>query len=187
MSKRKAIWSFSAVWTFPGHVVATTSIDPILLQNEWQQMEIEMKRLVQQAEGFPPNVRNIELKYSLADWELALTKTPIRLSVHGYIQSKHNFSIDLCNLNRWFSANWSPVDNQLRRDPTYTMWAKGDPAYRHVQVDGEPAVAKMGRQKKDNQVRATQPDRGCARGGWRSHRAQLVIEAGAASLRARAR
>ena len=120
MSKRKAIWSFSAVWTFRGHVVATTSIDPILLQNEWQQMEIEMKRLVQQSEGFPPNVRNIELKYSLADWELALTKTPIRLSVHGYIQSKHNFSIDLCNLNRWFSANWSPVDNQLRRDPTYT-------------------------------------------------------------------
>jgi hypothetical protein len=148
MSKRKAIWSFSAVWTFRGHVVATTSIDPILLQNEWQQMEIEMKRLVQQAEGFPPNVRNIELKYSLADWELALTKTPIRLSVHGYIQSKHNFSIDLYNLNRWFSANWSPVDNQLRRDPTYTMWAKGDPSYRHVQVDGEPAVAKMGRQKK---------------------------------------
>jgi hypothetical protein len=58
-------------------------------------MEIEMKRLVQQAEGFPPNVRNIELKYSLADWELAWTKTPIRLPVHGYIQSKHNFSIDL--------------------------------------------------------------------------------------------
>jgi hypothetical protein len=56
-------------------VVETTPIDPILLQNEWQQMEIEMKRLVQQAEGFPPNVRNIELKYSLADWELARTKT----------------------------------------------------------------------------------------------------------------
>jgi hypothetical protein len=57
MSKRKATWSFSAVWIFPGHVVAITSIDPILLQNERQQMEIEMKRLVQQAEGFPPNVR----------------------------------------------------------------------------------------------------------------------------------
>jgi hypothetical protein len=118
MSKRKATWSFSAVWTFPGHVVATTSIDPIRLQNEQQQMEIEMKRLVLLAAGFPPNLRNIELKYSLADWELARTKTPIRLPVHGYIQSKHNFSIDLYNLNRWFSANWSPVDNQLRRDPT---------------------------------------------------------------------
>ncbi len=126
-------------------------------------MEIEMKRLVQQADGFPPNVRNIELKYSLADWEL-----------HGYIQSKHNFSIDLCNLNRWFGANWSPADNQLRRDPTYTVWAKDDPAYSHVQVDGKPVVAKMGRQKKVKQVRATQPDQ--------SHRAQPVIEAGAASL-----
>jgi hypothetical protein len=63
MSARKATWSFSAVWTFPGHVVGTTSIDPILLQNERQQMEIEIKRLVQQAKGFPPNLRNIELKY----------------------------------------------------------------------------------------------------------------------------
>ncbi len=62
-------------------------------------MEIEMKRLVLQAKGFPPNVRNIELKYSLADWELAPTKTPILLPVHGYIQSKNNFSIDLYNLN----------------------------------------------------------------------------------------
>jgi hypothetical protein len=170
MSKRKATWSFSAVWTFPGHVVATTSIDPIHLQNERQQMEIEMKRLVQQAEGFPPNVRNIELKYSLADWELARTKTPIRLPVHGYIQSQHNFSIDLYNLDRWFSANWSPVDNQLRRDPTYTVWAKDDPAYRHVQVDGEPAVTKMGRQKKDKQVRAILIEdahaRALARHGW---------------------
>jgi hypothetical protein len=62
-------------------------------------MEIEMKRLVQLAEGFPPNVRNIELKYSLAEWELARTKTRIRLPVHGYIQSKDNFSIDVYNLN----------------------------------------------------------------------------------------
>jgi len=114
-------------------------------------MEIELKHLVQKAEGFLPNVRNIELKYSLADWELARTKTPIRLPVHGYIQSKHNFSIDLYNLNRWFSANWSPVHNQLRRDPTYTVWAKDHPAYRHVQVDGEPAVAKAGRHKKDDE------------------------------------
>jgi hypothetical protein len=162
------------VWTFPGHVVGTTSIDPILLQNERQQMEIEMKRLVQQAKGFPPNIRNIELKYSLADWELARTKTPIRLPVHGYIQSKHSFSISLYTLNQWFGANWSPVENQLRKDATYLVWAKDDPAYRHVQVDGEPAVAKPGRHKKDKQVLATQSDR--------SHRAQPVIEAGAASL-----
>jgi hypothetical protein len=71
MSERKTTWSFSAVWTFPGFVVATASADPILLQNERRQMEIDMKRLVLQTEGFPPNVRNIELKYSLADWELA--------------------------------------------------------------------------------------------------------------------
>jgi len=162
------------VWTFPGHVVGTTSIDPILLQNERQQMEIEIKRLVQQAKGFPPNIRNIELKYSLADWELARTKTPIRLPVHGYIQSKHSFAISLYTLNQWFGANWSPVENQLRMDATYLVWAKDDPAYRHVQVDGEPAVAKPGRHNKDKQVLATQSDR--------SHRAQPVIEAGAASL-----
>ena len=159
MSGRKATWSFSAVWTFPVHVVATASTDPVLLQNEMQQMEFEMKRLVLEAEGFPPNVRNIELKYSLADWELARSDTPIRLPIHGYIQSKNHFSIDLYNLNRWFSANWSPVDNQLRRDSAYRAWAKDDPAYRHVQVDGEPAVAKMGRQHKDKKVRATQPFR----------------------------
>ena len=66
------------MWTFPGHMVATASTDPIVLQREFQEMEIEMKShgLVMQAESFPPNLRNIELKYSLADWELALTKTP---------------------------------------------------------------------------------------------------------------
>ena len=66
MSKRKGAWRFSAVWTFPGHVVATASTDPIVLQREFQEMEIEMKSLVMQAESFPPNLRNIELlKYSV--------------------------------------------------------------------------------------------------------------------------
>ncbi len=86
MGKRKGAWRFSAMWTFPGHVVATASTNPILLQRELQQMEIEMKRLVIQAESFPPNLRNIELKYSLSDWELARTTTPIKLPVQGYIQ-----------------------------------------------------------------------------------------------------
>jgi len=54
MSKRKGAWRFSAVWTFPGHMVATTSTDPSRLKNELQQMETEMKRLVLQAERFPP-------------------------------------------------------------------------------------------------------------------------------------
>ena len=157
MGKRKGAWRFSAVWAFPGHMVATSSTDPILLQNELRQMETEMKRLVLQAERFPPNLRNIELKYRLSDWELARTKIPMRLPVQGYIQSRKKYSIDFDQLNRWFNANWSPVENQLRRDPTYLAWAADDPAYRHVQVDGEPAVAKVGRHKKDKQVRATQP------------------------------
>ncbi len=49
----------------------------------------------------------------------------------------------------WFDANWSPVENQLRRDPTCLAWFEDDPAYRHVQVHGEHAVAKAGRHKKD--------------------------------------
>ena len=48
-------------------MVATSSTDPILLQNELRQMETEMKRLVLQAERFPPNLRNIELMYRLSD------------------------------------------------------------------------------------------------------------------------
>ena len=82
MSKRKGAWRFSAVWTVPGYLVATAFTDPILLQRELQEMEIEMKNLVMQAESFPPNLRNIELlKYSRSDWELARTKTPIKLPV----------------------------------------------------------------------------------------------------------
>ena len=88
MGTRKGTWRFSAVWTFPGHVVATTSTDPILLQRELQELEIEIKGLVMQVESFPPNLRSIELKFSLSDWELARTKTPIKLPVQGYIQTK---------------------------------------------------------------------------------------------------
>ncbi len=159
MSKRKGAWCFSAVWTFPGHVVATASTDPILLQSELRQMETEMKRLVLQTPTLPLYIRNIELRYKRSDWELARTEFPIRLPVQGYIQTKNHYSIDFHQLNRWFNANWSPVENQLRRDPTYLAWAADDPAYRHVQVHGEPAVAKVGRHKKDKQVRATQPFR----------------------------
>ncbi len=51
------------------------------------------------------------------------------------------------------NANWSPVENQLRRDKAYLAWVEDDPAYRHVQVHGEPAVtvAKAGRHKKDDE------------------------------------
>jgi len=150
-NKRKAAWRFTAVWTFPGNMVATVSTDPIVLQNEARQMETEMKRLVLQAQRFPPHLRNIELRYKLFDWELDGTKIPIQLPVQGYIQSQNNYSIDFHNLNQWFNANWSPVENQLRRDATYLAWVEDDPAYRHVQVDGEPAVAKAGRHKKDDE------------------------------------
>jgi hypothetical protein len=58
MSKRKGAWSFSTVWTFPGHMVANTSIDPTLLKNEKLQMEAEMKRLVLGAQRFPHYLKN---------------------------------------------------------------------------------------------------------------------------------
>jgi hypothetical protein len=150
-NKRKAAWRFTAVWTFPGNMVATISTDPIVSQNEVRQMETEMKRLVLHAQRFPPHLRNIQLKYKLSDWELAQTKIPIQMPVQGYIQSEDSHSIDFHNLNQWFNANWSPVENQLRRDANYLAWVKDDPAYRHVQVHGAPAVAKAGRHKKNDE------------------------------------
>ena len=141
------------MWTFPGNIVATTSTDPILLQNELQQLDAELKRLVLEAIRLPQKLRNVELKYKLSDWELARTKTPIIMPIHGYIQSENNYSIDLDNLKLWFNANWSPVVNQLRRDTVYMAWTAEDPAYRHVQVSGVPAVAKAGRRKKASEVR----------------------------------
>ena len=129
-NKRKAAWRFTAVWTFPGNMVATISTDPIVSQNEVRQMETELKRLVLHAQRFPPHLRNIQLKYKLSDWELAQTKIPIQMPVQGYIQSQNNYSIDFHNLNQWFNANWSPVENQLRRDATYLAWVEDDPAYR---------------------------------------------------------
>ncbi len=116
---------------------------------ELQQMEIEMKRLVLQAQRFSTFLRNIELKYKHSDWELAQTKVPIQLPVQGYIQSQHNYSVDSHNLNQWFNANWSPVQDQLRRNAIYLAWVHDDPAYIHVQVHGTPAVARAGRHKLD--------------------------------------
>ncbi len=130
MCKRKGAWHFSAVWTFPGYMVAATSTDLIVLQNELWQIENEIKRLVLQTERFPLYLRNIKLKYRLSDWKLARTKIPIQLPVQGYIQAQNNYSIDSDHLNLWFDANWSPVENQLRRDATYKAWAQDDPAYR---------------------------------------------------------
>ncbi len=86
------------------------------------------------AEKFPLYLRDIEFKHKLSDWELARTKIPIHLPIQGYIQSEQNRAIDVDNLKLWFNANWSPVDNQLRRDQTYLAWPEDDPAFRHVQV-----------------------------------------------------
>ncbi len=144
MSKRKGIWRFNAVWTFSGHMVATTSTDPIRLKTELQQMETEMKRLVLEMQKFPLYLKNIQLKYRLSDWELARTKNPIHLPVQGYIQTQNHCSIDSENLNLWFNANWSPVENQLRRDATYQAWVIDDPDHRYVQVDGTPCPRQSG-------------------------------------------
>ena len=153
MSERKGVWRFSAVWTCPGHMVATTSTEPARLQREMQELDTELKRLVTERQRFPLHLRNIEFKYKISDWEVARTHTPVRLPVQGYIQTENHHTKDLYNLKAWFDANWSPVENQLRRDQTYLAWSEEDPAYRHVQVAGEPAVAKPGRHKKDKQVR----------------------------------
>jgi hypothetical protein len=137
-----------STWTLPGHVVATTSTDPSRLQTELREWDNELKRLIMEAER-RPQLRNIDLKYKLSDWE-ARTKTPIRLPVQGYIQTANHTFIDFDHLNLWFTANWNPVLQQLRRDQTYKAWARKDPEYRHVQVSGEPAVAKAGRIKEGN-------------------------------------
>ncbi len=152
MSKRKGAWRFSALWTFPGHMVATTSTDPSRLKKELQQVETEMKRLVLGAQKFPLYLKNIQLRYRLSDWELARTKNPIQLPVQGYIQTQNHYSIVSENLNLWFNAIWSPVENQLRRDANFQAWVIDDPDYRHVQVDGTPALARAGRQMKDDKV-----------------------------------
>ncbi len=136
MSKRKGAWRFSAVtaavWTFPGDMDATTPTNPSRLKNELQQMEIEMKCLVLGKQRFLLHLRNIPLKNKLSDWELARTTTPRHLPVQGYIQSDRQRAIDDDSLKLCFDANWSPVQNQLRRarGTPYLAWAQDDPAYR---------------------------------------------------------
>ncbi len=76
-------------------------------------METEMKRLVLGAQKFQLDLRNIQLKYKLSDWELARTKTPIHLHVQIYIQSDKQRAIDYEGLKVWFDANWSPVKKQF--------------------------------------------------------------------------
>jgi hypothetical protein len=146
---RNVAWHFKARWKCPDNLVATTASDPAHLQRELEQLDDELKKSVLTCERYPQNLRNVEFNYKISDWLNARTDTPIKLHVEGYIQSEPKYAKDRANLNLWFDANWSPVQNGLRKDPAYMEWAKGDPAYRHVQVFGTPGVAKAGRKRKD--------------------------------------
>ncbi len=73
-----------------------------------------------------------------------MNSPPNQLPVTGYIQSERQEKIDSSNLLRWLQANWSQVDGQLVRNDAYWQWSRLDPAYRHTQVHGKPAVATRG-------------------------------------------
>ena len=73
---RKSAWTWSAVWTLPGNLVATASTDPVRLQNELLELDEELKKILLEDKRLPQNLRNIELKYKLSDWELARRKHP---------------------------------------------------------------------------------------------------------------
>ena len=144
MNQRKGAWSFRADWTFPGDGDTPSDL---------QQLDAKLRLLPLVAERIPHHLINMERKYKLSDWELARTKNPIILPVQGYIQTGRNRAIDLDNLRFWFDATWTPVDHGSRNNKTYLAWTEENPAYRHVQVSGVPAIAKAGRRKKDTEVR----------------------------------
>jgi hypothetical protein len=97
---------------------------------------------------FPTYTSYVELRYKLSDLEVALTNASSQLPVTGYIQSTQTHKIDSGILLRWFTAHWSPVDGQLVRNDAYREWSQHNPAYQHVQVRGEPAIARRGPGKK---------------------------------------
>ena len=146
-NKRKGTWRFKANWTVPAHLVGDSFPDPKGVLDE---LESEISRDLLERQSMPRFLTNIELRYSVADWEL--TNIPMVLSVDGYIQSDKGHAVDHDNVNRWIPADWIPVENQLRRDPTYKRWSEFTPAFQHVQVYGEPAVARGGPNKKDGKV-----------------------------------
>ena len=86
------------------------------------------------------------MRYKLSDLAVTLKNTPHQLPRTGYIQSEPH-KIESGNLLRWFAAEWSPLDGQLGRNNAYLVWSRQDPAYRHVQVHGMPAVATGGPNK----------------------------------------
>ncbi len=117
------------------------------------ELESAFIRDVVERTTFPMYTINVDIKYKLADLEDAFNDPQNQLHVTGHIQSRRQTKIDSSNLLRWFQATWSPIDGQLVRNDAYRDWSRPDPAYRHAQVHGEPAVATRGPGKKKVCVR----------------------------------
>jgi hypothetical protein len=150
---RKGAWRFDTLWTLPTHMVGYTPVPDNDRSNVMDELETAFKRNVVERPTFPTNTRNVEIKYKLSDLDFALNNPPNQLPVTGYIQSERQKKIESGNLHRWFEANWSPVDGQLVRNDDYRQWSQMDPAYRHAQVYGKPAVATRGPGRKQVCVR----------------------------------
>ena len=143
-SDRKGSWHFKTLWIFPGPRPTTAPIGAVAI-DLLVVLDSAIRRDLLERETRPPYLRNAQLKYKLSsELEVELNKNPITLHVTGYIQSALNHALDLDKLLRWFAAEWSPVDGPLGRHQPYRDWSRQDPAYWHVQVFGEPALAERG-------------------------------------------
>ena len=118
-----------------------------------EELDSLLKRDLVERPTFPTYTSNVELKFKLSDLEVVLANACTMLPVTGYIQSAPHCNIDSGNLLGSFEANWSPVDGQLVRNDDYRQWSHMNPAYRHAQVHGEPAVATRGPGRKQVCVR----------------------------------
>ena len=76
---RKSTWRFKANWTVPARLVGNRFSDPKGVLDE---LESEISRDLLERQSMPRFLANIELRYSVADWEL--TNIPMVLSVDGY-------------------------------------------------------------------------------------------------------
>ena len=153
---RKAVWRFDALWAFPTRMGGSTSFtDHNCLLRE---LDSELKRDLVERPTFPPYTGYVEIKYKLSDLEIALTNASTQLPLTGYIQLEPTHNIESDNLLRWFAARWIAVNGQLGRNEAYREWSRQDPAYRHVQVHGMPAVATRGPGKTKVCVRPDTPN-----------------------------
>ena len=159
---RKGAWRFETLWTLPTHMVRSSSTYFAHQNFFLGELDSSFKRDVLERPEFPAYIRNVEIKYKLSDMDsimgVALTELPPQLPVTGYIQSKRNYKIEFGSLLRWLPANWSAVDGQLVRNDAYRQWSRLDPAYRHAQVHGMPAVATRGPGKTKVCVRPDTPN-----------------------------